>query len=343
MIGKIQKNLSKNMLFYTLVAMVSGMLIGYHFPEAKSLSTLILPVVFVMIYPMMVNISLSSLRKTKGSVKPLLEGLALNFLYAPILIYFLSSLFITDPRIRLALMLLSIAPASSMGLGYLGLAEGHMVTGAMIVASAFILSIFIYPTAGSYFAAESNIAVPMNLLLKNLFLILILPLAFGIMTREYIERKHKKGTFVRVKPYFSTVTLMFLYILIFIIFVSKASLIVKNYTDVILITPVALIFYGVTILLTLFLNSRMIGMGYGYHQSVVFTSISKNVALTIAVLVSVFGKEGGFMAVAPAIVSLFQAPILMIYLKQAPRVRRYFGSARIKKKSLELYEIERKE
>jgi len=57
MIEKIQKNLSKNMLLYTLIALVFGFIAGYYF-QTEVYSELILPVVFIMIYPMMINMSL---------------------------------------------------------------------------------------------------------------------------------------------------------------------------------------------------------------------------------------------------------------------------------------------
>lgn len=322
-IQKIQKNLSKNMIVYTLAVIVLGILFG-HYLDLKSLSSLIIPVVFIMIFPMMVNLSLSSLKKIKGSTKPLLEAMILNFIYAPLFMWFLTSIFISDPQIKLALMLLSIAPASSMGLGYIGLAEGHMLSGAIIVAFAFLASIFVYPFAGHYFALGANIPVPLTIILKNLLIILILPFVSGIAVREYVERKHGIKTFLKIKPYFSTVTFTFLYILIFIIFASKANLILKNYFDIILLLPVAILFYGITVLFTLLINKKLFSFEYGHHQAVVFTSVSKNIALTIAILVSVFGKKGQYLAVFPAIMSLFQAPFLMFYLKSSKKVKQWF-------------------
>ncbi|MHA1648207.1 MAG: arsenic resistance protein [Promethearchaeota archaeon] len=144
----------------------------------------------------------------------------------------------------------------------------------------------------------------------------------GIATREYIERKHEIGSYNKIKPYFGTVTLVFLYILIFIIFATKAHLIIKNYFDILLIAPIAILFYGLMILMTLFINKTILNMEYGHHQSVVFTSIGKNVALTIAILIAVFGADGQYMAIAPAIVALFQAPILMIYLKMSKKIEK---------------------
>ena len=323
MINKIKKNLSKNMLLYTLITIVLGILLG-HFFNLKSLSSLTIPIVFVMIYPMMVNLSLSSLKKIKESKKPLIQALVLNFIFAPALMYFLTTLFAVSPQMKLAMMLLSLAPASSMGLGYIGLAEGHMISGAIIVAFAFVLSIFVYPFAGHFLTIGTSLSVPVSLILQNLLIILVVPLILGITTREYIERKHGAKKFLKVKPYFSSLTLIMLYVLIFIIFASKSNLILNNLRDIWLLLPIALLYYGITIFLVLTLNKKVFNFEYGHHQAVVFTSVSKNIALTIAVLVSVFGKEGQYLAVFPAIMALFQAPLLMIYLKFSTKIKRWF-------------------
>ena len=335
MIEKIQRALSKNMLLYASLAMVLGVLAGHYF-NLKGISKFIIPIVFMMIFPMMVNLSLSSLKKIKGSVKPLVEAMILNFIVAPLLMWLLSSIFISDPKIKLALMLLSIAPASSMGLGYIGIAEGHMLTGAVIVAFAFLASIFVYPVAGHYLAMGANIPVPIRMVLKNLFVILILPLLFGITVREYIERKHGAEGFLKAKPYFSVMTLTFLYILLFVIFASKANLIIKKYMDIILLLPLAVLFYGITTLTIFFVNRKILYMEYGRHQAVVFTTVSKNVALTIAVLILVFGKEGQYISVFPAIMSIFQTIFLVSYLKLSYKVKSWFEKDKSNEKDVSL-------
>ncbi len=324
MITKLQKFLSVYMLGLTLVAITLGILLGLQF-NLKFLSHYILYIVLIMIYPMMVNLSLSSLKKIKGSSKPLVEALIINFAYAPALMYLITQLFVRDPKITLSLMLLSIAPASSMGLGYIGLAEGHLVTGAIIVGTAFILSIFVYPLFGHFLAKGAHLIVPTSLLLKNLAVVLILPLILGIITREYIEHQHGKDKFKQFKPYFSTTTLVALYLLMFAIFASKAHLIVKHWLDIFILLPVAVLYYGLTTLFLLYFNKTILKLEYGHHQAVIFTSVSKNVALTIAILIAIFGRVGQYMAIFPAIMSLFQAPFLMIYLKSSHHVKKYFN------------------
>jgi len=323
MIHKFNKHLSKNMIAYTFAVIILGLFL-WKATNLTFLSKYILPVVFIMIYPMMINLSLTALKKIKWSKKPLIEAMFINFLYAPLIMYFLTSIFVSDPQISLALMLLSISPASSMGLGYIGLAKWNMLTWAIIVAFAFIASIFIYPIAGHYLALWANISIPFIMIIKNLLLILIVPLILWILTREYIERKHWSKKFNNIKHYFSTITLIVLYILIFIIFASKSSLILANYKDIFLLLPIAILFYWISVLLLLFVNKKIFKLEYGHHQSVVFTSISKNIALTIAILVSVFWKQWEYLAVFPAIMSLFQAPFLMIYLKFSKKIQKWF-------------------
>lgn len=110
----------------------------------------------------------------------------------------------------------------------------------------------------------------------------------------------------------------------FIIFASKANLILQNSIDILILLPIAILFYGVTVILTLILNKNILKLEYGQHQSIVFTSVSKNIALSIAVLISVFGEYGQYLAVFPAIMSLYQAPFLMIYLKFSKKIRAWF-------------------
>ncbi len=304
--------------------MIVGFFVGYNF-ETKLYSQLVLPVVFIMIYPMMINMSISHLKKVKGSVKPLVAALVLNFVYAPIIMYFLVTIFVPDIDLAIALVFLAIAPASSMGLGYIGLAEGHMLSGSIIVTVAFLMSLIVYPLFGVYLAGAGHISMPVEVLLQNLVLIIILPFVLGISTREYIERHHGVKKYRSVKSYFSTVTLTALFVLMFLIFASKAHLILQKYTIIFMIAPVALIFYPLTTYLIVHINKRLLNMEYGHHQAVVFTSVSKNVALTIAIFIAVFGEVGQYMAVAPAIVSLFQAPFLMGYLKLSDRIKSFFS------------------
>lgn len=272
-----------------------------------------------MIYPMMVNISFRSLKQIGKSYKTIIVALFFNFILAPFLYWILCMIFQAPLDIKNTLLLLAVAPASSMGLGYVGLSKGNMVSASMIVALAFLLSLVVYPIAIHLLNVGHQI-VPFAEIIKNLIYVLVLPLILGLITREWIIER-KNINFKEVKPYFSLVTLIFLYVLIFVIFALKGQLIIKHWEKVMLITPVAISFYIIMILAALVFNKYLIKLDYGNNQAVVFTTVSKNVALTIGLLATVFGEKGHAMAMYPAIISIFQIIFLMTYLHFSERLK----------------------
>ena len=324
LIKKLTKNLSKYMLVYLILTMIAGTIVSY-FYSPKFLSNYLLLVVFLMIYPMMVNVSFESLKQIKKSYKTVAIALFFNFILAPILYWLLCTIFQAPTDLKTALLLLAVAPASSMGLGYVGLAEGNMISASMIVALAFILSLIVYPVTLHWLNLGYGVS-PLNEIITNLVFVLVLPLILGLATREAIIEK-KNINFKEVKPYFSLVTLVFLYVLIFMIFSLKGHLIVEQWGKVILIAPIAISFYSIMILTVLFFNKYLAKLDYEDNQAIVFTTVSKNVALTIGLLATVFGKSGHSMAMYPAIISIFQIIFLVTYLHFSYKVRALMKSS----------------
>ena len=311
-IKRITRNLSKNMMLYTLATIILGITVGYLY-NPTFLAKFIPVIVFFMIYPMMVNVSFESLRNVRKYKKVILLALLYNFVLAPIIYYFLCSLFKVTYDIQIALLLLAIAPASSMGIGYVGLAEGNVALASVIVASAFLIFIIVAPLVIHFIVSSNYIVLPLEKIIKNLLLVLVLPLLLGVITRELIiERRNIK--FNEVKPLFSFITLVFLYILIFSIFALKGRAILENPTKIAIIVPLASLFYIIMLAIEYIVNKYIAKMKYEEFQAVVFTTVSKNVALTMALLAFLFGKHGYIMAIYPAIISLIQLVFLITYL-----------------------------
>lgn len=143
-----------------------------------------------------------------------------------------------------------------------------------------------------------------------------------------MRERHGFRKYVELKPCFSSITLIGLYVLLYLIFACKAKLVIAHYMDIVLLAPIAALFYGIIMFLLLVFNRKVLGLEYGHHQAVVFTTASKNIALTIAILVSVFGKTGQFMAVYPAIMAVFQAPVLIMYLRYSDKIKILFKTVK---------------
>jgi len=319
---KIQKNLSRYMLVYTILAIVLWLLV-WKFTHI-SLWKYILVIVFFLIYPTMVNLSLKSFKKVKDVRKSLFTALLINFVFTPILMWLICYVFHVDPLITFWLVLLAVWPASSMWLWYIWLSGGNMLSWSIIAWVAFLLSILIYPLFFHFALIWSHFVVPTAMLLKNLVFVLVIPLVLWILTREYIERKYKNLVFNDIKPIFWLVSLIALYVLIFSIFESKANVVITHWKDIFHILLPVLFYYIISILAILYINKNVLKLEYWDHQSVVFTSVAKNIALTIAILISILWDKWVEVAIYIVMMSLIQPIVLMIYLKNKKRVRTYF-------------------
>ncbi|AAD36248.1 bile acid:sodium symporter [Thermotoga maritima MSB8] len=321
-IQKMASHFSKNMLFYTLGIVLVGTTVSL-LGDFRGLSKLVLPVVFLMIYPMMINVSFESLKNVKYAVNPLLVALALNFVVSPLLFYLFCLVFRVPTTIRISLILLAVAPSSSMGLGYVGLSKGNIVSASVIVAFTFLLSMVVYPVTFHFLGVVSE-SYPFTEILKDLLLVLILPLTLGVLTREFLERKFKIEH-RRIKPLLSLLNILALYLLISIIFLTKGKMIVQHWKNSLLVAPVSALYYLTAISSAILLNRYAVRLSYEDHQAVVFTTVSKNVALTIGLLATSFAS--GQLAMYPAIVSLFQIIFLMSYLHLSERIQKWWSKS----------------
>ena len=77
-IEKAVKNLSKYTLIYTLLIIIVGIFVSHIF-SLKFLYNYVPIIIFLMIYPMMVNISFKNLKNIKKSRGAVAIGLAFNF------------------------------------------------------------------------------------------------------------------------------------------------------------------------------------------------------------------------------------------------------------------------
>lgn len=142
-------------------------------------------------------------------------------------------------------------------------------------------------------------------------------LILKVATGESIERRYGADGFNRTKPYFATITLTFLYIPLFSISASKG----KSDREKLYVHPADVSFCYPPLRDQFFANpnhqKEVVDLEYSHHQAVTFTTVSKNVALTIAILVTVFGKEEQYLTAFPAIMPLFQ----VLYLKLGDKVK----------------------
>ncbi len=328
---RLKNHLDKFLPVYVILGMILGFLVGLNFDVEKYkeiLHWLNIAVVISMIYPMMINLRLGELKNSMKQGKQLAIGLTMGLVVAPLLmwllIYLVSLFHPLNPQLKLGLMLAMVVPCSSMSIAYTGFTEGNIELATIIVAFSFILAIITVPGWLWIYASSSHVSVPTMLLIITIIEVVFVPMFFGILTRSYLLKKRGPEGFLRLKPLFPSISLIGMYLIVFLIFMEKAKLIAKK-PEIVLIALVPLIlYYAISLGLLTYLN-RALGIPYRDHMAITFPSVGKNEGTAMAIAMS---AGMGLMAIPPAVTPLIQIPFLIGYVKMWKKIAKMWNKKR---------------
>ena len=320
---RLKNHLDKFLPVYVTFAMILGFAVGLNFDVENYkgiLHWLNIIVVISMIYPMMINLRLGELKNSMKQGKQLAIGLTMGLVVAPLLmwllIYLVSLFHPLNPQLELGLMLAMVVPCSSMSIAYTGFSEGNIELATIIVAFSFILAIITVPGWLWIYASSSHVSVPTMLLIVTIIEVVFVPMFFGILTRSWLIKKRGEKGFLKLKPLFPSISLIGMYIIVFLIFMEKAKLIAKK-PEIVLIALVPLIlYYAISLGLLTYLN-RALGISYRDHMAITFPSVGKNEGTAMAIAMS---AGMGLMAIPPAVTPLIQIPFLIGYVKMWKKI-----------------------
>jgi ACR3 family arsenite efflux pump ArsB len=327
-IKSIQEHLNRWMLAYVSLAIVAGLVLGnaaagWTKANTGPIGLITTTAVFLIIYPMMVNVRFEALLRAGRNLRGIGIALAFNFLWAPLVGWVLATAFLSDPQLALGFLLVMVVPCSSMAIGYTGLAKGDLELATVVVALSFLLAIVAVPLWMTLFAGGFGITVPVGDLVSSILTVLVAPMILGYATRRGLLRWLGNARFAAIAPLFPALSLIGMYSIVFLIFFGKASLILGQWQTVaILLVPNA-IFMGLTLLVVTLIDRRL-GMGYEEHMAIAFTSTGKNNATAIAIATTAFSP---MVAIPAATMPIFQILLMVLYLRAAPRLRAWFPPA----------------
>lgn len=324
---RLQQHLSRWLVFYAVAAMALGVALGepskaWAQANKSTLGALTTVAVFLIIYPMMVNVRFGALARAGRNVRGLALALGYNFVWAPLVGYVLAHLFLHDPTLALGFLLVMVVPCSSMSIAYTGLAEGDLELATVVVAASFVLAIGAVPVWMAVFAAGYHVPVPLHDMLISILEVLIGPMVAGYLTRAGLVRWRGHTAVKRLQPALASASMLAMFAIVFLIFFAKTDMIVAKWGTVLLLLIPNALFIAITLAAATFMDRRL-GLSYRDHMAVVFASTGKNNGTAIAIATMAFSP---MVAVPAATMPIFQVILLVLYLRMADRLRRLFAA-----------------
>ncbi|GGX69221.1 arsenical-resistance protein [Litorimonas cladophorae] len=327
---------------WVAVCIASGIILGQVFPglfqslaslEYASVNLPVALLIWLMIWPMMIGVDISSLQRVGEKPKGLIITLIVNWLIKPFTMAALGVLFFkfvfaglipsADADGYLAgLILLGAAPCTAMVFVWSQLTKGDPnYTLAQVTLNDAIM-VFAFAPIVAFLLGVTEIVVPWKTLILSVVLYVIVPLFAGLITRKILI---DKGGLSRVDDFVSQVKPASIVALL-----GTVVLLFGFQGDAILERPLIILLIAVPILIQSYL---IFALAYGAAW---LWKVPHNVAapcamigtsnffeLAVAVAISLFGLNSG-AALATVVGVLVEVPVMLSLVAFANRTRKAF-------------------
>lgn len=324
------------------LAIIVGVLLGNLIPdvfaviatwEYAHVNILIAVLIWLMVYPMMVQVDFSSIKDVGKKPKGLALTLVINWLVKPFTMAALGWLFFrvffadwVDPKTAneyiAGMILLGVAPCTAMVFVWSQLTKGDPNYTLVQVSINDVIMVFAFAPITAFLLGISNITVPWETLLLSIVLYVLLPLVAGIYTRKKLDKKNdhtKLNQFLaNIKPW-SVVGLIATVVLLF---GFQAETILQNPQAILLIAiPLLIQTYGIFFIA--YGAAKTMKLPHNVAAPACMIGTSNFFELAVAVAISLFGLHSG-AALATVVGVLVEVPVMLSLVAFANRTRHWF-------------------
>jgi ACR3 family arsenite transporter len=309
--------LTRNLVVAIPVAMLLGFLFGIVSPT-DWLKSLIVPLTFLMVYPMMVNMKLKKVLEG-GDLRVQLLAQAINFGVIPFVAFGLGKLFFADqPFLALGLLLAALLPTSGMTISWTGFAGGNLGAAVKMTVVGLVLGSLATPL---YVMALMGTEIPIDMaaVFMQIIVIVLLPMLAGHFTQQWLVRRHGQQGFQKDwAPRFPPLsTLGVLGIAFVAIALQARNLLAEPGVLLALLVPL-IVLYAANYLLSTVVARLLLPRGDAI--ALVYGTVMRNLSIALALAMNVFGSAGAETALLIALAYIVQIQSAAWYVKLSDRL-----------------------
>jgi len=324
------------------LCIIAGVALGNMVPDLFSLiatieyahvNLVVAVFIWVMIYPMMVQIDFSAIKDVRDKPKGLILTLVINWLIKPFTMAALGWLFFrvifvdwVDPQsaseYMAGMILLGVAPCTAMVFVWSQLTKGDPNYTLVQVSVNDIIMVFAFAPIAAFLLGVSDIEVPWETLVLSVVLYVVFPLVAGVITRRRLEATgdgHRIERFVaKLKPW----SIIGLLATVVLLFGFQAETIISQPQTIGLIAiPLVIQTYGIFVIA--YAAAKLLRLPHNIAAPASLIGTSNFFELAVAVAISLFGLHSG-AALATVVGVLVEVPVMVSLVSVVNRTRHWF-------------------
>lgn len=333
----------KYLTIWVALCMIAGVLIGKFLPgipaflgqfEYAKVSIPIAILIWLMIYPMMLKVDFQSIKNVGKNPKGLFVTWITNWLIKPFTMFGIAWLFfyvIFKAFIPAELakdylagaILLGAAPCTAMVFVWSHLTKGNAAYTVVQVATNDLIILVAFTPIVAFLLGVSGVQIPWDTLILSVVLFVVIPLAGGVITRNYITNKRGFEYFEKsFIPKFGNITIIGLLLTLVIIFSFQGDVILNNPLHIVLIA-IPLIIQTFLIFFIAYLASKALKLPHNVAAPAGMIGASNFFELSVAVAIALFGTQSP-VALATIVGVLVEVPVMLILVKIANNTKHWF-------------------
>lgn len=327
---------------WVALCIVAGVVLGNLMPgvfqtiaavEYGQINLVVALLIWLMIYPMMVQIDFGAIKDVGKKPKGIMLTLVMNWLVKPFTMAALGWLFFkvffagwVDPQSAneyiAGMILLGVAPCTAMVFVWSQLTKGDANYTLVQVSVNDIIMIFAFAPIAALLLGVSDIVIPWQTLLLSVLLYVLLPLIAGVITRKQLNKggteQHITAFLTKAKPW-SVIGLLATVVLLFGF--QAQTIVAKPLVILLIAIPLLLQTYGIFAIT--YAIAKKMRLPHNVAAPACMISTSNFFELAVAVAIALFGLNSG-AALATVVGVLVEVPVMLSLVWFANRTRHWF-------------------
>jgi ACR3 family arsenite transporter len=277
--------------------------------------------IWLMIYPMMLQIDFSSIKNVGKAPKGLILTLVVNWLIKPFTMAFFAWVFFShlysafiSPELAgeyiAGAILLGAAPCTAMVFVWSYLTDGDPnYTLVQVSVNDLIILVAFVPLVGLLLGI-TDISIPYDTLIASVLIFVVIPLLAGVITSKLLTKKYGEAWFKTVfLPRLKPMSILALLFTLILLFAFQGSTILSN-PLIILLVAVPLVIQSYFIFFLTWFSGRKLHLRHAVCAPAAMIGTSNFFELAVAVAIALFGLQSP-AALVTVVGVLVEVPVML--------------------------------